>query len=231
MPLLPDHPDDVHAVAGERVELHPGEAEGAVAEQQHDLALGLGELRRQRVAGARAETAERARVEPAARLVAVHDAARVGDEVPAVADHDRVAVEHLVELGVEPHRVKRRPFVLAARPARRPAASFSSSRSPRDPALARPSALLAGCGGRSPKRRADRAVALRGHRPGMAALGFGDVDAPRSRCPRRRPRRSQPEVHRHPDHERHVGLLQRPSSARARRTARGRPARSRAPAR
>ena len=35
----------------------------------------------------------------------------VGDEVAAVADDDRVAVEHLAELLVEPHRVQRRAVV------------------------------------------------------------------------------------------------------------------------
>jgi hypothetical protein len=35
----------------------------------------------------------------------------VGDEVAAVADQDRVAVEHAGELAVEPHRVQRRAVV------------------------------------------------------------------------------------------------------------------------
>src|SRR4029453_18623836 len=48
--------------------------------------------------GPAAEAAVWARVHPAARLVGVDHAAGVGDEVAAVADHDRVAVEHLVEL-------------------------------------------------------------------------------------------------------------------------------------
>src|SRR4051794_4881058 len=42
--------DHVDAVPRERVELHPREAEGAIAEQQHDLALGMGELGGERVA-------------------------------------------------------------------------------------------------------------------------------------------------------------------------------------
>ena len=151
MPLLPITADDVHAVARERVELHAREAEGAVAEQQHDLALGARELRRQRVAGAGAEAAERPRVEPAAGLVAVDDAARVGDEVAAVADHDRVAVEHLGELGVQAHRVQRRAVVLelgalgrrAARSRPRAARrSTARSRSACAPAAARSSASV-----------------------------------------------------------------------------------------
>ena len=76
----------------------PREAEGAVAEQQADLAVGVGLGRADRLAGAGAEAAVGAGVHPAAGLVGVDDAAGVGDEVAAVADHDRVAVEDLVEL-------------------------------------------------------------------------------------------------------------------------------------
>ena len=162
--VVADHPDDVHAVAGERVELHPGEAERPVAEQQHDLAIGPGELGRQRVARARPETPERPRVQPAAGLVAVHEAPGVGDEVAAVADHDRVAVEHPGELGVDPHRVQRGAFVvqlgLLGGPRARPrlrAARRSSGRPPaaRPPAAAAIAESVAG----------DRPVALGGHRP------------------------------------------------------------------
>src|SRR3954465_12665487 len=49
------------------------------------------------------EGAARPRVQPGARLVGVDHAPGVGDEVPAVADHDRVAVEHLLQLVVEAH--------------------------------------------------------------------------------------------------------------------------------
>jgi len=45
-------------VAGHRVELHPGEAEGAVAEQQAYLAVGMGGLRPDRLARPGAEAAE-----------------------------------------------------------------------------------------------------------------------------------------------------------------------------
>ena len=109
--VVAHHADDVHAVARERVELHPGEAEGAVAEQEHDLAVGVRELGGQRVARAGAQAAERAGVEPAARLVGVDHSAGVGDEVAAVADHDRVAVEHRGQLAVDAHRMQRGALV------------------------------------------------------------------------------------------------------------------------
>ena len=112
MPLLPITPTTGTPWRTKRVELQPREAEGAVAEQQADLALGVRELRGQRVAGPGAEAAVRPRVHPAARLVGLDHAPGVRDEVAAVADHDRVAVEHLAQLGVDAHRVQRRALVL-----------------------------------------------------------------------------------------------------------------------
>ena len=109
--VVAHHADHRHAVAHERVELHAREAEGAVAQQQAHLPVGVGELGRQRVARARAQAAERARVHPAAGLVGVDHAAGVGDEVAAVADHHGVAVEHLAQLVVEAQRVQRRAVV------------------------------------------------------------------------------------------------------------------------
>ena len=170
--VVAHHADDVHAVARERVELHPAEAERAVAEQQHDLALGVRELGRQRVAGPGAQAAERPRVQPAARLVGVDDAPRVGDEVAAVADDDRVAVEHLAELArrgasgaaargrrrarpARPRASRSRPRA-AARPTRRsrirpPAAVRSASSVAADRAVAARPRRRAG--GRGPARR------------------------------------------------------------------------------
>ncbi len=68
-PVVAHYADNRDTVARERVELHSREPERAVAEQQHDLALGVGELGRERVAGSRAQTAERSRVKPAAGLI------------------------------------------------------------------------------------------------------------------------------------------------------------------
>ena len=49
--VVPHHADDGHAVADEGVELHPREAERAVAEQQAHLPVRMRELRRERRAG------------------------------------------------------------------------------------------------------------------------------------------------------------------------------------
>ena len=227
MPLLPITPTTFDAVARERVELHPREAEGAVAEQQHDLALGVRELRRERVAGARPQAAERARVQPAARLVGVDRAAGEGDEVAAVADDDRVAVEQRVELGVDPHRVQRRARVGAARRPRRARFSSSTARSSLDPVRGR---VLKPVGRRAQRveRRADAAVELGRDRPRMIALGLGAVDDDDLGLLAERGAEAEPEVHRHADDDRDVGARRARRRARARRTARRRPARSRA---
>ena len=60
-PVVAHHPDHAEPVAGHRVELHPGEAESAVAEQQADLAVGVGDLGADRLARAGAEAPEQAR--------------------------------------------------------------------------------------------------------------------------------------------------------------------------
>ena len=213
MPLLPITPTTRDAVAGERVPLHAGEAERAVAEQEHDLAVRARELGGQRVARAAAEAAERARVQPAARLVGLDRAARVGGEVAAVADHDRVAVEHLAELGVDAQRMQRRARVRrAARapprasPPPRRAGAPSSRPSGTPPAVA-------------PAERAQRArevaVELGGDRARVLALGLGDVDDDQLAVRAERLAEAEPEVHRHADHERDVGALE-PGAARAR---------------
>ena len=67
MPLLPMIADDGEVVAGHGVELHAGEAEGAVAEEEADLAIGVGRGRADRLAGAGAEAAVGAGVHPGSR--------------------------------------------------------------------------------------------------------------------------------------------------------------------
>ena len=76
-------------------------------EQQHDLPVGMGDARRDRVPHAGAEAAVGTGVEPAPRLIRVHQLAGVGHEVTPVADDDRVAVEHLAQLAVDAGRVDR----------------------------------------------------------------------------------------------------------------------------
>jgi hypothetical protein len=110
-PVVSDDRDDRHAVSGQCLELESGEPEGAVSLQQHHLPVGVGELRRERVSGARSEAPKRSGIEPAAGLKRIDQAAGERDEVATVADHDRVAVEHAPELAVDPHRVQRRALV------------------------------------------------------------------------------------------------------------------------
>src|SRR5215207_4976715 len=110
--VVPHNGDDRQIVAGHRVELHTREAEGAVAEQQADLALGVGELGADRLAGPRTEAAVGAGVHPGAGLPGLPDPPREADEVAAVADHDRVAVEEVTELLVDAHRMKRGAIVV-----------------------------------------------------------------------------------------------------------------------
>ena len=64
-------------------------------------------LRRDRIAHPAAETAVRAGVEPGAGLVDLDVLAGVRHEVAAVADDDRVGVEHLAQLTVDPGRLDR----------------------------------------------------------------------------------------------------------------------------
>src|SRR3712207_849571 len=117
------------------------------------------ELRGERVAGPAPQAAERAGVEPAPRLVGVDDAPRVGDEVAAVADDDRVAVEHLVELVVQAHRVQRRAVVVELGLLGRALLGLGRAQVG-DPALAvaRPAGALA----QRAQRRGQRAVGLGG---------------------------------------------------------------------
>ena len=118
-PVVADHADDVDAMPCEGVELHARRSRRAVAEQQHDLALGVGELRRERVAGAGAEAPERPGVQPAAGEVAVDHAPRVGDVVAAVADRrSRRGRGPRASSAYRAHRVQRRAVVAQLGPAR-----------------------------------------------------------------------------------------------------------------
>ena len=192
MPLLPIIADDGEAVARHRVELHAGEAEGAVAEQQADLAVGVGELGADRLAGAGAEAAEGAGVHPAAGLVGVDEAAGVGDEVAAVADHDRVAVEHLAELPVDAHRVQRGAVVVELRLLGRRASR------PRPRAARRPRRVGArrGAGATAASRSAASVAAIVADQVDLGLAVGGQlvrrrVEPDRSSSPRRSCRRSR----------------------------------------
>ncbi len=203
-PVVPHHADHADPVARERVELHPREAERAVAEQQHDLPLRMRELGCQRVAGAGAQASERAGIEPAARLVRRHDAPRVGDEVAAVADHDGVAVEDRSQLAVDPHRVQRRAVVLELLALGGPLLGLDLAQ------VGEPAARVRAAGaGQRAERLGDVAVALGRHLARVIALGLGEVDRHDLGLLAEGAAEAEPEVHRDADHQRHVGALER----------------------
>jgi hypothetical protein len=110
--VVAHHGDDRDPVPGHRVELHRREAEGAVAEQEADLAPRMRELGTDRLARPGAEAPERARVHPGSRDVGLDDPAGVGDEVSPVPDHDRVPIEHLRQLPVDAQGMERRALVV-----------------------------------------------------------------------------------------------------------------------
>jgi len=155
--------------------------------------------------GAGAEAAERARVHPAAGLVGVDVAARVGDEVTAVADDDRIAVEYLIQFAVDPHRVERSPRVveLLALFLARLGLDVGQLLDPGFRARPRPRR-----GGDRRQPGGDVAdqfeigQAVRGQRVGR------DVEADDLRRLAEAAAEAEPEVHRHADHEGDVGALQ-----------------------
>ncbi len=105
--IIAHHPDHGEPVTRHRVELDPGKTEGAVAEQQADLTLRMGELGSDCLTGPGSQTAKGTRIHPAAGLIGIDEAPGVGDKVTAVADHDRVTVEHLRQLVIDANRVQR----------------------------------------------------------------------------------------------------------------------------
>ena len=187
----------------------PREAEGAVAEQADDLAVGEGGLGADRLARAGAEAAVGAGVHPAAGLVGVDDAAGVRDEVAAVADHDRVAVEHLGELAVDPQRVQRGAVVveLVGLPRALLVLGLAQRRDPLPGAVARGAGADRG-GPQRRERHADRADQLE---LGLAVRGQlvrRLVEPDDLRLLAERAAEAEAEVERHADDERDVGLLQ-----------------------
>src|SRR5262245_19761095 len=106
--VVADDADDVDLLADAGLELHHVEAERAVAVHDDDVALRAGELGCHGVAGAGAERAERARVEPVPEAARAQHVGGRADEVAAVADDDRVGLEQLVDLRAHAERVDRR---------------------------------------------------------------------------------------------------------------------------
>ncbi len=205
--VVADDRGDVHAVTHERFEIAERETDRAVAEQQHDLAVGMRDTRRQRVARPHAEAAVRSGIEECPRLEALDELPRVRDEVAAVADHDRVAVEALAELAVDARRLDRSGVGLERTALPRRASARSSARSARDPVVVR---IPGGAPDVGQLRERRREIA-RGRRRER-----GVPSRPRSRrrhrCTTRgvtEPAEAETEVEGRARHEHEVGLLQR----------------------
>ena len=178
--------------------------------------------------GPGAEAAVRARVHPAARLVGLDHAAGEGDEVAAVADHDRVAVEHLGELAVDAHRVERRAVVGQVVLLGRALLVLDRAQRARPRPARSVAAAARGAARRACRRRCRRA------RPPPRAGARARARTSRSRRSSSRRRTSRRSRAGSPSARRPRAPRRRPSArrrARARRTSGGRPARSRAPGR
>src|SRR4051795_4305823 len=115
--VVADDADERQVEAHRGVEVEAGEAERAVAEEAHDLTVGVGLLGADAERHADADRPERARVHPQAGALRLHDAAGEGDDVAAVADEPRVLGEGLVDLVREAQRVDRRGVLHEARQA------------------------------------------------------------------------------------------------------------------
>ena len=203
--VVADDGDDREPVAHERVEVHAVEADGAVAQEQHHLAVGMGDAGGDGVAQTRSEAAVRARVHPATRLVGLDHSARVGDEVATVADHDRVAVDHLLELAVDTHRVERRARVVQLRLLGRALLVLGFAQ-PAKPLRAIGAAR--GLRAQGVERRGDPPVQLRRRLARVWVGGRRGAEHHDLRLLAERAAEAETEIHRHPNDERDVGTLQ-----------------------
>ena len=202
--VVPHHPDHVDAVPGQGVELHPREPERAISQQEHHLAVGVGQLGRQGVSRPRSEAPEGAAIHPAAGLVRVDRPARVGVEGAAVAHDHRVPVQQPGQLPEHAHRMQRRAIVLELLALGRPLLGLAPAQRPQPPRAVTSAGPLA----QRVKGGRQRPVELGRHRTRMDVHRFGNVGhhdlGLLSKCPAE----PQPEVHRGSDQEGHVGLPQ-----------------------
>src|SRR6266404_859596 len=210
--VVADDADDVDLLPHAGLELHAVQAEGAVAVHDEHVAVRPRELRRHRVSGTDAERAERARIEPLTDLGDAEHRRRGRDEVAAVADDDRVLVEHVVDRLAEPQRVDRRGVRRHLRQHLLEACRFL------DPQLAHPFAHGAAAAGRAARERRE----LRHDEPRVAddadvdvavaadlAAVEVDLDELRLRIQVARPPVAETEVERRTEDQDHVGGAER----------------------
>src|SRR3954464_5417275 len=207
--VVADDPDERQVEPDRRVEVEPGEAERAVAEQAHDLAVGTRLLGADAERHADADGPERARIHPQAGALRLHDAAGEGDDVAAVADEPRVLGQGLVDLVREAQRVDRRRVLHEARQALLlQALLLGAERLEPALALAAVRAALGGLGDLAEDRarvadQAERDVAV------LADRLVGHVDLDDLRLAREALAVAHPEVERRADDQDHVGVVER----------------------
>src|SRR3954451_13571317 len=207
--VVADDPDERQVEAHGRVEVEAGEAERAVAEQAHDLTVGVGLLGADAERHADADRPERARVHPQAGALRLHHAAKERDDVAAVADEPRVLGEGLVDLVREAQRVDRRGVLHEPRQALILQALLLGAER-LEPALAL--LALAAALGRLGHLAEDRTGVADEAQRDVAVLADGavvHVDLDDLRLARQALAVAHPEVERRADDEDHVGVVER----------------------
>src|SRR5579875_1615135 len=89
------------------LELHAVQTEGSIAVQDENALAGARQLRRHRIARARAKTAHWPGIQPVAWARDIDDAATVADNIAAIADHRRLLIDEITYLAAEAHGVYR----------------------------------------------------------------------------------------------------------------------------
>src|SRR4051812_24271835 len=207
--VVADDPDERQVEAHGRVEVEAGEAERAVAEQAHDLTVGVGLLRAEAERHADADRPERAGVHPQAGALGLHHAAGERDDVAAVADEPRVLGEGLVDLVRQAQRVNRRRVLHEPRQALLLEPLLLGAQA-LEPALAL--AAVAAALGRLGHLAEDRTGVADEAQRDVAVLADGavvHVDLDDLRLARQALAVAHPEVERRADDEDHVGVVER----------------------
>src|SRR3954468_1975194 len=207
--VVADDADERQVEAHGGVEVEAGEAERAVAEEAHDLTVGVGLLGADAERHADADRPERAGVHPQAGALRLHDAAGEGDDVAAVADEPCVLGEGLVDLVREAQRVDRRRVLHEPRQALLLQALLLGAER-LEPALAllALAAALRGLGDLA-EDRARVADEAEGDVAVLADGLVGHVDLDDRRLARQALAVAHPEVERGADDQDHVGVVER----------------------
>src|SRR5581483_6368654 len=174
------------------------------------VGAGRRELRGHGVAGARAERAERPRVEPVPEAARPEHVRRGADEVAPVADDDRVRADEAVDLGADAERVEGRLVARELRPERLPLLRLEGAelREPRAGQLGLPARAARALG----ERLHDEAGVADDADVGAAVpaeLAAVEVDVDELRVLPEAPPVAQTEVERRAEYQDDVGALER----------------------